>query len=156
MGKKYTVIQDTREKERFNKWHFPVSSSCNGTRVDTLKTGDYTLEGYEEIFTLERKGKLSEFATNVNEARFWKELERMEAFKYPFLLLEFELSDILKWPHGAGIPFNKIKDIKTTPAYILMKLNEILVKYKVKVIFAGSDGLTIASSLFKRIVEHGR
>lgn len=152
---KYTVIQDTREKERPGKWHFSVSDYCNGTIEQTMKTGDYTLLGFENDFILERKGKLSEFATNINEARFTRELERLEEFKYPFLLLEFSMGDVMQWPLNSGIPKDKIHLIRTTKHFILLKMNEILVKYKTKIILAGKDGQMVAASLFKRIVENG-
>lgn len=152
---KFTVLQDTREKERFGKWHFPVSDSCNGTVTETMKTGDYTLKGFEDTFCLERKGKLSEFATNINEKRFDRELERLDSFKYPFLLLEFSMEDVMKWPYGAGVPLDKIPQIRTTKYFIVLKMNEIMVKHKTKIILAGSHGQNIAYSLFKRIIEHG-
>ena len=149
---KYTVIRDTREKDG---WDFPVSDHCNGTLELAMKTGDYTLQGFEQSFCLERKGRLSEFATNVYEPRFWRELERMDDFKNPFLLLEFTMDDIMRWPLGSGIPANRIKYIKSTKYFLLMKINEIMVKYKTKVIFAGIHGTTVAASIFKRIVENG-
>ena len=48
----YTVIKDTREQRG---WIFNKSDRCDGMRVETLKTGDYTLGGFEEMVCVERK-----------------------------------------------------------------------------------------------------
>lgn len=78
----------------------------------------------------------------------------MAQIKHAFLLLEFNIEDVMSWPYGAGLPNDKIKYIKTTPQFIIMKINEIMVKYNVKVIFAGNNGKDIAYSLFKRVLEN--
>lgn len=130
------------------------SDCCDGTIIKKLNTGDYSIEGHEDQFTIDRKGCLSEFATNLTDLRFTRELERLAQIKHSFLLLEFEMSDVMAWPYGAGLPSDKIKYIKTTPQFIVMKINEIMVKYGVKVIFAADHGKEIAYSLFKRIIEN--
>lgn len=148
---KFTVIKDTREQIG---WFFEKSDSCNGTEILKLNSGDYTVKGYENQFTIERKGKLSEFVTNLTDPRFYRELERMSQMKHAFLLLEFNMEDVMSWPYGAGLPNERIKYIKTSPHFIIMKVNEIMVKYNVKVIFAGDNGRDIAYSLFKRIIDN--
>lgn len=129
---------------------------CEGTLTQKLDTGDYSLVGFEDCFTVDRKGKLSEFVSNLTDLRFTRELERMAKIKHSFLLLEFEISDVMAWPYGAGIPNDKIKQIKTTPRFIIMKMNEIMIKYGVKIIFAGTEGKDLLYSLFKRVAQNGR
>ena len=87
MKSKVHVIRDTREQKTGNGWWFPESSLCAGTVVQTLKSGDYTLEGFEETFVIERKSGTAEIAQNINEGRFVRELERLEEFRFPFLLV---------------------------------------------------------------------
>ena len=112
MDIKYKVIRDTREQ---NGWTFMSSKACEGTLSGALKTGDYSIEGYEELLTIERKGSIAELANNLVEDRFERELERMESFKYAFMILEFSMDDLIKYPKGSGIPSYKIKSVKLNP-----------------------------------------
>jgi methyltransferase-like protein len=153
--KSYEVVRDTREQEN-NGWIFTPDTKCLGTVTTKLDTGDYTLKGFEKDFIIERKGRLSEWAHNINEKRFEQELERLESFKWPFIILEFTMQDLMNWPKNCGIPKEKIKDIKVSSKFILMRTNEIMIKYKTKIIFAGLYGKEMATSLFKRVMENGR
>jgi ERCC4-type nuclease len=146
----YTVIKDTREQQG---WDFCSSTSCDGMIVTALHTGDYSLRGYENKFTIERKGLLAEFAKNINQGRFEKELERLEKFEHPFIILEFTMDDLLNFPQGTGIPKKYWPQLRVTKWVILKKFLELQMKYKTKIIFAGKQGKEVASSLFKRVVE---
>lgn len=149
---KYTVVRDTKEQIG---WDFPLSDSCAGVVDFKLETGDYSLLGYERIVSIERKRNVAEIATNINEPRFPKFIDRLSKFKYKFIVCEFSLQDILAWPNGAGLSRDVINQIKVTPRYIMMRLSEYMVKDDIKVVFAGSrgDAVKLVSSLFKRIVE---
>jgi hypothetical protein len=149
----YEVIRDTREQKN-NGWIFDKSKNCSGTNTWKLDTGDYTVVGYEKDFVIERKGSVAEWAHNVNETRFLKEMERLEKFKWAFIILEFTLDDLMKWPNDCGIPKDKIKDVKTSNFFILKKTCELQLKFKTKIIFAGRYGKEMAASLFKRVVEN--
>ena len=151
METKYVVIRDTREQ---NGWDFTTGSSCDGTVVEGLKTGDYSIKGYEYLLSIERKGCIAELATNLVEDRFERELERMEAFKYAFMIFEFNMEDLIAYPKGSSVPPWKRKSVKLNPFFLLKRLLEIEIKYKVKIIFAGKHGKTIASSIFKRVIEN--
>lgn len=146
----YQVIRDTREQKG---WHFPVSPPCLGTVVGTLKTGDYTLKGYEDQFVIERKGSIAEFVENVVQQRFERELQRLEAFPHAFVVLEFTFDDIVNWPLTAAIPERAKQATRLTPQFIMKRFNEFQIMYKTKFILAGEYGLYVASSLFKRVVE---
>lgn len=153
MGK-FLVIRDTQEKE--NKgWRFNKTDYCEGTVDQKLCTGDYTLDCYQNIFTIERKGSISEFAHNVIEERFDREIERMKNIPHSFILLEFNMSDILAYPYSAKIPRNKIKDVKIRGKYILRRINEFMIQYpNIKIIPCGNKGKDMAISIFKRIVQY--
>jgi hypothetical protein len=151
--KKYTVIRDTREKEK-KGWIFYASANCLDTVDATLKTGDYTIHGYESLLTIERKGKIAEFAHNVCEARFEREMERLEAFKYAFVVLEFTMEDILDFPASSDIPKAKWPELKVSAFYLLRRLVELEMQYKTKFILAGRYGKETAASIFKRIIEN--
>lgn len=149
----YTVIRDTSEKENFG-WWFDADDRCAGTVKASLDTGDYTIQGYESIFTIERKANTAEIAQNIYEKRFVAELERMLDFKHPFFVMEFTMDDIMRFPVNSGIPRHLWSKLKTTPAKLLKDLTTYQVKYGVPIIFAGEFGPEVATSLFKRILEH--
>lgn len=147
---KFAAIKDTREQ---TGWHFPPSSSCEGTTVKTLKTGDYTIRGFEKDFVVERKGSTSEWSQNLLQARFERELDRLDDFAHPFIILEFSMSDLLRFPVNSGIPPFKWKYLKVTGEFLLKRTLEIQLKHKAQMIFAGSDGFQVCWSLFKRVQD---
>jgi hypothetical protein len=148
----YVVIRDTREKQG-QGWIFAESPRCGGTVIQTMKTGDYTLQGFENVIVIERKKSTSEFCQNILEARFDAELVRMESFPLPFMILEFTMDDVMRWPIGSGIPKYKLKYVKVTKYFLLKRLADYQVQYKTKIIFAGIHGKEMAASLFKRVNE---
>lgn len=147
---KYEVVKDTREQQG---WNFIPSLNCAGMVVSTLKTGDYSLKGLEEIFIIERKGSCGEFATNVFQKRFFRELDRMEDFAHAYLILEFDFDTLKRFPEGSGIPRSRWKYLKVSANLLLRKYAEIELKYKTKVIFAPFNGKERASLLFKYVSE---
>lgn len=153
---KYTVLRDTREKNG-NGWVFAPSTACLGTHTCTLKTGDYTLEGFETTLCVERKGSLREFATNLFQKRFENELIRMADYEVAIVILEFDMEAITRWPEGSGIPKYKWKRLKLRSASIMKRFWELSLKYPyVHFIFAGYEGKEAASSLFKRFLENAK
>jgi hypothetical protein len=116
-----------------------------------LKTGDYTLCGYENILCIERKGSISEFARNVNQKRFERELIRMREFEYRFLILEFDMHHIAYFPAQSGIPERLWDTLKVTNKYILRRVIEITIEHNIHILFVGKFGLQTATSIFKRV-----
>lgn len=148
---KHTIIRDTREQEG---WLFNASKHYTGTICASLKTGDYTLQGFEDIFTIERKGSVAELAKNITEQRFVNELERLQEMKYAFILLEFTLGDIISYPVGSKIPPSKWKKLKIRGHFVLKKFIEMQLDYpNIHFVLCGSNGKEIASSIFKRVLE---
>lgn len=146
----YDVIKDTREQKG---WFFTDPTlSCSSLTNAKLDTGDYTIKGYEQKIIVERKGSVSEVANNLSEDRFFRELDRLESFAHPFIIMEFTLDEFMRFPHGA-MPANKARFCKITPQFLLMKLNEIQFNYKTKLLFCGRSGEKMAASLFKRAIK---
>jgi len=148
----YTVIRDTREREGY---HFSKFDKCLGMVVRKLDTGDYTLVGLEDKICIERKGCVEEVAINFGKKKkqFLAEIERMKEFPHRFILLEFTLEDLMKFPQDTRIP-NK-SSVKITGKYILRTLMEFQVHDDVHVVFCGdkNNAFLYANSLFKRINE---
>jgi ERCC4-type nuclease len=149
---KYTVIRDTRENQG---WIFRPGFDCEGTVDQALKTGDYTIEGYEHLLCIERKATPDEISRNLHEARFVKELERMEPFKYKFIVCEFSLFDLLRYPDGSSMPEARKAYSKVTGNYLLKRLIELELRYNVHMIYAGNkvNAYKFVDSLFRRVIE---
>lgn len=140
------VIIDTREQK---PWFF-ADAETKG-----LKTGDYSLEGYEDILSIERKGSTGEFAGNIVGPRFDRELSRLNEYKYAFIILEFTSDNIMEYPLGSGIPNRFHGKLKITGKFIMAKICEYMVRFpNIHIIFAGSQGKQWAESIFKRVVEN--
>jgi hypothetical protein len=146
-SKEYTVIRDNQEK--INRWTFDNMVEAH------LETGDYTLRGYESTFVIEKKSSTGEFAGNIVQPRFERELERLETFAHPFVICEFTMEDIYKFPCSSGIPSHLWKNLRVSSHFMVKKLLEYQLNYKTKFILAGSRGREVALSLFKRIIAHG-
>ena len=151
MGK-YLILKDTREKEK-KGWVFKTDRSCAGTEVQKLDTGDYTIAGFENILCIERKGSVSEFARNIVEKRFEKELDRMDEFPYSYILLEFTEEDINNFPKGCGIPRRVQKYVRIKPKFIYYRIKEIMEQHKVKIILCGDNGKQIAQEIFDFVLN---
>lgn len=149
---KYKVIRDTREQQG---WHFPAEDRCEGTHDQKLRTGDYSLEGFEDYFVIERKGTCLEFAQNLSQKRFWNELARLEKIPHPFIICEFNFEELWSFPFGQPIPKTVLSKIRVRGPYLLKRLTELMIEHGIQVIFAGRKGMKIAESLFKRMAESG-
>jgi hypothetical protein len=149
---KFQIIRDSREKQG---WTFATSASCSGTDVRRLETGDYTIVGWESAFVVERKASITEYAGNLFEPRFERELVRLDSFAHPYLFLEFEYDDLMRYPQSTDIPRYKWKYLRVTPHLLLKRHHELRLRHPtLRVEFVGKHGKQVALSLFKRIVEN--
>lgn len=142
----FTIIIDTREQQ---PWNFESYTTAH----KKLDTGDYSIEGLESILTIERKKSASEFATNIVESRFKDVIMRLSQFKYSFLLLEFNLEDLLIYPIGSTVPKKMWDKVKITPAFLVKNILELQLNHNIKVIFCGNatSAEKIAEFIFKKI-----
>ena len=74
----FTIIVDTREQQ---PWEFGLHT----TSRKKLDTGEYSIEGLEQLLTIERKKSVSEIANNITESRFKDVLQRMSIIPYKLL-----------------------------------------------------------------------
>lgn len=146
------LIRDTRE-QKGHGWIFGKADGFTCTKVQTMKSGDYTLEGYEDVLAIERKGSVLEFAQNVTQKRFENELDRLAFIPHTFVILEFDMYELINFPSSSKLGWNIRKNIKITGAFIHKRLNELQLKYPTKFMFAGPYGQEMAISIMKRITE---
>jgi hypothetical protein len=144
----FTIIIDTREQ-------IPWEFGFHNTAKKKLDTGDYTIEGFENILAIERKKSVSEIATNLSESRFSDVLDRLSKIKHPYMVFEFSLDEVYSFPVGSDIPKKLWDKLRISGNYIIKRLIEIQLKYNIQVVFCGdSDNAEKFSvSLMKRIYE---
>lgn len=141
-----TILIDTREQ---TPWSFANYS----TAKQKLDTGDYTIEGFEDLLALERKKTVGEIANNITEKRFPDVLDRLASFKYPFMLLEFDMSKVLNFPIGSELPERVWSKIKISPNFLVKNILDWQLKYGINVLFCdnASNAINIAEYIFKRV-----
>jgi ERCC4-type nuclease len=82
---KITIIEDSREQ---NPLLFDGFRDVDVVRQG-LKTGDYSVQGYENRICFERKATGDAVSTLINgHVRFLKEMERMRDFEANYILIE--------------------------------------------------------------------
>jgi ERCC4-type nuclease len=142
----FIIIVDTREQQ---PWSFEHYATANRK----LDTGDYSIEGLEDVLCIERKKSINEIANNITESRFRDVVDRMSKFKYAFLLLEFDLSHVMHYPVGSNLPKRLWEKTKITPSFILKHLLELQIYHNIKVLFCGnvSNAEKLAETILKKV-----
>lgn len=150
----YIILRDTREKQG---WDFPRDTLCLGVEDTALKTGDYTIKGYEDLICIERKKCVSEIAANIGKykKRFEAEMRRIEKIRHRYIICEFSLQDIIDYPKNSNIPKSRRDNMVISGKYVLKCLIEYQLEYGVQIIFCdnATNAAIFARSLLKRIHE---
>lgn len=150
----YTIIRDTREK---TGWNFDPFGNCLGMECRVLKTGDYSIKGFEDLVAIERKRNVEEIATNIGKksVQFEAEMKRMTTIPHSYILCEFNLQELLSFPATSTLSRQQRAQIRITGKFILKRLLEYQMNYNVKILFCGDayGAYNVACSIFKRVVE---
>ena len=101
-GPDIVVAIDTREQRPF-AFRSITGERGKKLRVVTcrsgLKTGDYSILGFEDVIAIERKSKADLYGTvGRGRARFKRELDRLAAMEAPAVVLECDLTSLLQPP----------------------------------------------------------
>lgn len=150
------IIKDTREK--VGSWDFD-DQVCEGMVTRKLDTGDYAIDGLEDILCLERKRNVAELCVNVFEERFKRELERMAKYPYKYMIFEFTIDDIRRYPVGSNIPKSRWSSLKVTGNYVMRFIADMEINYGIHCVFAGckDNAIFLASNIMKRVyVKHAK
>jgi DNA excision repair protein ERCC-4 len=84
----FTILVDTREQREFRFYGL-------ATTVGTLKTGDYSLVGYQDRVAVERKSKADIWMCCATERpRFERCLERLAALERAAVVIECDLREL--------------------------------------------------------------
>jgi hypothetical protein len=150
--KNFTVIRDNKEK--VGAWYWEQGGRCDGTIIKHLDTADYTLLGYEGIVAVERKKTVIEFANNITEDRFERELVRMQSISLPYIVCEFSLTQVLDFP-GHDLPPKVREKVQITSKFIIKRIHEIINEHNIHFMFCDNKygAWKFVDSLFKRVVD---
>ena len=84
---KYTIVVDSREQKPL--WDKDII-------VKKLDVGDYSIDGYEDLISIERKSLMDLFGTlGKGHARFNKEIERSKSLDYFAIVIDGTVSQCL-------------------------------------------------------------
>ena len=115
----FKVVIDSREQKPYVFNNFIVSA---------LKSGDYSIQGYEDQVAIERKTKEDAYQSfGRGRSRFERELGRLSVLKYSAIVIEDNLPNFIKSPvHSEMHPKAAVNSVIAWA-----------VKYKIGVFFAG-------------------
>jgi len=120
------IIVDTREQTPL------VFPAVVQLKRGTLKTGDYSVAGYEDQFTVERKSLPDLVHTVIHEReRFEHELERMRSFRFRRILVTVPYADV-----SAG----SYSFCRANPRSVIASINAFEMRYGVPAVFAAGVG----------------
>jgi ERCC4-type nuclease len=124
-SKSVTILQDDREK-------LPFKFKCPYYKIERtrLKTGDYTIKGFEKLVCIERKKNWAELLSNLrgaNRKRFIAELKRLRKFKHRYILIEDNNNTVLD-----GCKYSQYG-----PDTLYYWYLQIIVVYKIPIVFLG-------------------
>ena len=127
------VVIDTREQ---------LPYEFEDSIIRTLQTGDYSLFGYEDQITVERKTKADAYGTiGKGRTRFIKELERLREIDYSAIVVEASLSNFVEPPRFSQL----------NPKSAINSLLAWSIRYGVHIYFA--DNRIMGNLLTVRILE---
>jgi ERCC4-type nuclease len=142
----FTIIVDTREQQPWSFDHYTKAK----TKLDA---GDYSIQGLQHLLGIERKKSVNEIANNIIESRFKDAIARLAQLKYSFLLLEFDIKDVLHYPIGSSLPRKLWDKVKISPAFLMKHVLDWQLVHNINVIFCGdSDSAErTAENILKKI-----
>lgn len=142
-----TIICDTREQ-------IPYLFDGYSWRRATLKTGDYSLEGFEDRLAVERKNKLDAWAMLSNERkRFERCLERLALLDRAAIIVECSMLEFCQPPPNVF----RVNAATAMGSYISWSI-----KYRIPVFFAENrqwgerTTLRVLAAFYKHCAESDR
>jgi len=130
----FTVVVDTREQKPY---------IFKNSIVATLKTGDYSIKGIEDLIAIERKTKADAYGSFGNgRERFERELKRLSGIDYAAIIIEDNLPNFIKPPEYSRLH----------PKSAINSVIAWSVKYHICVFFSGDrrHGNAVAVRLLEK------
>lgn len=127
------VLVDTREQKPF-PLHARHPNWIGGEHRATLKTGDYSVAGMEDLLALERKSLCDLVACTVTgRSRFIRMCGRLARFRWKAILVEATLEDIKRGFYNDDLPS------RVHPNAVCGTFDAIEAKFGIPVIYASVD-----------------
>lgn len=140
------IIIDNDEKRALQFPFLNDGSVFVRTEVRSLHTGDYSIEGYENLITVERKSINDLVNTVIHDwARFAKECRRMATMDAAVIGVEGNLQDVLQHKYESN----------ADPMSVLGKINTIFHRFGIATVFC-SDPDSMAywvHNFFKNYID---
>lgn len=145
----FTVVVDSREtipytfnNLRDNVKNGQVAKLIVPTVRAALRTGDYSIQGCEDLITIERKSK-EDLWNSISQGRrnFVERLERMESFVFAAVVIEASWDDLLVQPQFT----------EYLPKSLSRTIQSWLIRYKCKWLTMPSR--TYAEAITYRLLE---
>ena len=134
----YKIIVDSREQE-------PLWRTGNIERKG-LKTGDYSIEGHEDKFALERKSCADLFGTlGKGHARFKKELARADDLDYFAIIIDGSYTNVRN-KEFEGAKYSKMKGYVMTAIVFTLHI-----KYGINIFF--TNGRLESKKIMKELMD---
>lgn len=109
-----TIIEDSREQ---NPLDFSGFRGVNVVRQG-LKTGDYSVQGYEDKICFERKSIPDLVGTLIGgHTRFLREMDRMKDFEVKYILVEHTAGTVYRYCERHGVEYKFDIIIQSLLAY---------------------------------------
>jgi DNA excision repair protein ERCC-4 len=116
------IVIDTREQD-------PLAFGRLPWRTGTLPTGDYSVAGMEELFSVERKSIADLVACCATEReRFERELHRLRGYRFKRLLVVGTERDVIEGRYRSRI----------TPQSVLGSLATWEIRYDIPIVFVST------------------
>lgn len=156
---KPTIIIDTREKpgNRLFAVNEDGDKLVKAYVAEKIDAGDYTVQEIPNLVTIEKKQDGKELAANFikHKERFLREVDRMRAFKYRYIVIQQTYPEFLD-PNN----WRPIRSIKKRLAWIAMVESWLIALQQnegIHFIFAGKkDAPRIAKKILLKTYEYER
>jgi|APGre2960657404_1045060.scaffolds.fasta_scaffold06905_2 ERCC4-type nuclease len=150
---KPNLIIDTREK---TPWSFENDKDFESVVFEKLDVGDYAIKEIVDLCVIERKATVDELFNNFtkDKERIYAEIDRMKNYKYRFIVIEQDLSQILDHQnYYINKAFGARRNPRMPVAVVASNLTQIMLEHNVHVIFAGKNARSITKAILLRLYE---
>ncbi len=115
----HRLIIDTREENPWSFGHIAQMKKDGGRPIvvqtvkRALSVGDYSIEGFEKIISIERKSKEDFFSCCIHDReRFENQLRRLNELDHPYVMVECSYDSIMRGLEDSAVnPFAIIQSV---------------------------------------------
>lgn len=143
------VLVDTREQLPLPLWE-NHSNWFGGKKSVTLESGDYSVEGMQDIISLERKSMADAIgSTMAGRERFLRSCARLAQFRWKAILIEASYEDM-------KTPYYKYEDLVTEahPNAVCGTLDAIEAKFGIPILYSSRNRMLASEKAASWLSKH--